>query len=81
MEPLEDIRRRLDDIERKVAVGDVRLEGDLAAIRKDLAAIDARLGRSVSMDRYNPVERLVYGLVAVALVGIVSGLIARLVTG
>ena len=75
-EPIEDIRARLTTIETLVAVGNERVKGELDAIRGDLARVEDRM---VTMERFSPVEKIVYGLVGVTLLAVLTALLARVV--
>lgn len=44
----------------------------IAAIERDTISIKEKLETFVTVDRYKPVERLVFGIVALALTGIVA---------
>ena len=75
-EPIEDIRARLTTIETLFAVGNERVKGELDAIRGDLARVEDRM---VTMERFSPVEKIVYGLVGVTLLAVLTALLARVV--
>ena len=75
-EPIEDIRARLTTIETLFAVGNERVKGELDAIRGDLTRVEDRM---VTMERFSPVEKIVYGLVGVTLLAVLTALLARVV--
>jgi hypothetical protein len=58
------------------------LKNDIEYIKKDVTEIKERLeGQFVSKDEFEPVKKIVYGLVGIILVAVVGALIALVVRG
>jgi hypothetical protein len=79
MDPVRDLERRIDRLESKVDLADQGIRADLEAIRADIERIkDAHEG-FVPLIRYMPVERVVFGLVALVLIAVTTAIVSLVV--
>jgi len=78
-EALHALERQLDRLEDKVAQNQQIHVSDFEAVHVELNALKEASEKHITMDRYRPVERLVFGAVALILIGVVTSLIALVV--
>lgn len=71
-------KNNLNEIITKMAV----MANDIEYIKKSLTKIDTKLeGEYVTKTEFDPVKRIVYGLVAIVLTAVVGALVALVVKG
>lgn len=60
-----------------IATSLATLNANYANMAKQIDAIsDSLKGKYVTMDRYAPIEKVVYGMVALVLIAVIGGLLA-----
>ena len=78
---LHDLELRLQKIDAKVDVGNLELKNEISEAVKDIDILKNASSLYVTRERYVPVERLVFGFVALVLSAIVMALISLVVIG
>jgi thiosulfate reductase cytochrome b subunit len=68
-----DVEALREEIHRQ-GVSSAVLAEKLAAVERDVIEVRARHNDFVSLTRFNPVERVVYGLIALVLIAFVGAL-------
>jgi len=79
MDPVRDLERRIDRLESKVNLADQGIRADIAAIRADIERIKEAHEGFVPLIRYMPVERVVFGLVALVLIAVTTAIVSLVV--
>ena len=55
----------------------IRIQADLDYIKRDIGEIKERLNRQyVTQDQFDPIKRIVYGLVSIVLTAVVVAIVA-----
>lgn len=79
------IERRLDALAAHVDRRDDALTSEVEGIKDDVLRLERAVtdapARFVSLDRYGPVERLVYGVTAAILLTVVGAVLALVIQG
>lgn len=78
-DPLRDLERRLDRLEAKVDLADQGIRSDIVAMRGDLQLLKEQHSGFVPLIRYMPVERIVFGLVALVLIAVTTAIVSLVV--
>jgi hypothetical protein len=78
-EALHALERQVDRLENKVAQNQQIHVSDFEAVHVELNNLRDVSDKHITLDRYRPVERLVFGAVALVLIGVVTSLIALVV--
>lgn len=69
-----------ENIMTQMAVDQAVILNKLTNVENDVAAINTRLEKSyVTQDQFEPVKKIVYGLVSIILVAVVGALIALVI--
>lgn len=74
-----DIQREVDRLESRVASHIELSDSDFEYIKEDLKELKQTALTHVSIDRYRPVERVVYGLIALVMIAVVTALVALVI--
>lgn len=91
-DPLSDLERRVNRLERDLntasnqterdkAILEIRLKGEFEAIRKDISELKEDDKEFVTLDRYLVMERLFWAAVTALIVGLIGGALAILTRG
>ena len=82
---IRDLSARVGRLEAEASGCSRVVAEQIKGIREDVArlerAVDDAPGRFVSLDRYGPVERLVYGITAAVLMTVVGAVLALVIRG
>ena len=77
---IEAITRELSDFMRKTDVDGVGISKDVEQIKKDITEIKLLVTQNyVRREDFNPVQKIVYGLVTVILMGVIGALMALVI--
>lgn len=79
-DPFGDMRRTIDRLESRIDMGDQITKNEIARLRDDVQEIEDRFDLYVTIARYSPVEKLVYGLVGLILTMAVVALMSVVFT-
>lgn len=66
-DPFGDMRHTIDRLESRIDMGDQITKAEITRLREDVQEIEERFDLYVTIARYSPVEKLVYGLVGLVL--------------
>jgi hypothetical protein len=73
------IQREVDRLEAKVSTHITLSDADFSRLKEDVAELKGIALTHVTIDRYRPVERVVYGLIGLVLIAVVTSLVALVV--
>ena len=77
---IEAITRELSDFMRKTDVDGVGISKDVEQIKKDITEIKLLVTQNyVRREDFNPVQKIVYGIVTVILMGVIGALMALVI--
>jgi len=76
---LRTVERDLDRLEVKVEYGLAIHASDIAQVREEVKALAEARTSLVSIERYRPVERVVFGFIGLVLIAVVTSLVALVV--
>ena len=75
-DPLRDLERRLDRLEGRVDLANQAVKAEIEGMRHDIRRLESADGDHVTLVRYLTVERVVFGMVGLILVGFATAIIA-----
>ena len=78
-DPLRDLERRLDRLAAKIDLDNQSVRSEIEGMRDDIKRLEAQDGTHVPLVRYLTVERVVFGMVGLILIGFVTAMIAVVV--
>ena len=78
---LREIEAKVNDLDRRLERADSVIRQDLAVIKSDIERLHRMQPEYVTQREYDPVRRIVFGMVSLVLVAVAGAVIALVVRG